>query len=153
MTELTKSRGERDERAQVAFGAPTLDADAHQRSNIHGDDTARHARALIGVRSSERAMLALGGIIAAPIVVDVVIYVGYLASYSGMCDAHPTDIPARACDLPTYAGDFFGDAFAIVGLMMIDFAVLGLATLVAIALAIAYKMRAWLGGSSASRAR
>ncbi len=96
------------------------------------------------------AMLALGGVIAAPVVVDVVIYVGYLASYAGMCGPHPTDIPARPCDWPTYAGDFFGDAFAIVGIMMVDFAVLALATLVAIAFGIAYKMRAWLGGSSAS---
>ncbi len=69
--------------------------------------------------------------IAAPLVVDLVLFAVYAASYKGSCGPHPTDIPAHPCPYPEYLGEFLGDPFAIVGLVMIDVGVFVVAALLA----------------------
>lgn len=76
-------------------------------------------------------IVALASTIAAPLVVDLVLFAVYAASYAGKCGPHPTDIPARACTYREYLGDFLGDPFAIVGLVMVDAAVFVAAAILA----------------------
>lgn len=76
-------------------------------------------------------IIAAASTIAAPLVVDLVLFAVYAASYKGTCGPHPTDIPAHPCAYREYLGEFLGDPFALVGLMMIDVAVFVAAALLA----------------------
>lgn len=59
-------------------------------------------------------------VVLAPIVVDLVIFVPYATRYHGLCEPHPTDIPARPCTYAQYLEDWIGDPFALMALTMID---------------------------------
>jgi hypothetical protein len=84
-----------------------------------------------GKRIARAVIIAAGSTVAAPLVVDLVLFAVYAASYKGVCGPHPTDIPARPCGYGDYLGDFLGDAFAVAGLLMIDVAVFVAAALLA----------------------
>jgi hypothetical protein len=83
------------------------------------------------LRTTRAVIIAAVATVAAPIVVDLVMFAVYAASYSGKCGPHPTDIPAHPCTYGEYLGEFLGDPFAIVGLVVIDVAVFVAAALLA----------------------
>jgi hypothetical protein len=87
-------------------------------------------------RAARAVIVAVVSTIAAPLVVDLVLFAVYAAQYAGKCGPHPTDIPARPCSYGEYLGDFLGDPFAIVGLVMIDFAVFVVAGILAAIVAV-----------------
>ncbi len=80
--------------------------------------------------------------VATPVVVDLALFADYLASYRGICEPHPTDIPARACDFLDYGADFLGDGFAIAGMISIDAFALTVGLVVSSVALLAYSLLA-----------
>lgn len=76
-------------------------------------------------------ILVLVASLAAPFLLDAVLFGVYASRYDGMCSAHATDIPARPCTYGEYLADCLGSAFGVMAIVMIDVVVAGITGVVA----------------------